>query len=203
MSDCQKYLDMINPFIDNELSKEEREEFLKHISNCENCREEFNQIKDMVENIKNIPLEVVPKELHNEIMNRVRGEKRISFPWQKYSLIAAAFICVFVIFNQVDFNKEQEPITRSMPDMASMDIVIPDSLTIKTTDFQKQADFYENYGNENNLDVIVGEGLIMITGKYSDLFNLIREIQVREEVLNDNFGYYEDENVVCLTLVLE
>lgn len=202
MKKCEQYSQMISLFIDNELTQKEREDFLNHISTCSNCKSELEKIQYIVGEINNVPTVDIPNNLHNEIMDKVRKEKRISVSWQRYSLIAAAFICVFVIVNTFEIRKGDEPMARSAPRVASLEEEVFDSITIKKNDYDEQVNFYKDYCNKNNLEAVIDDNKIYITGKYENIYNLLGEIQLREETLSDNFSYYEEGDICTLTLIL-
>ena len=51
MNDCEKYRPMLVGLTDNELTSEEINDVNKHLNRCEQCRKEFDEMKEMSENI--------------------------------------------------------------------------------------------------------------------------------------------------------
>ena len=39
--ECEKALELISLYIDGELNKEEQEEIIKHMEQCESCKKEY------------------------------------------------------------------------------------------------------------------------------------------------------------------
>jgi anti-sigma factor RsiW len=64
--ECEKYLELLNRFIDGELDAEEEESLKAHLSGCERCRmelEKYGKLKALTESLK---FAVPPDELWQE-----------------------------------------------------------------------------------------------------------------------------------------
>jgi anti-sigma factor RsiW len=51
MNDCEKYRPMLVGLTDNELTPEEINDVNKHLNRCKQCRKEFDEMKEMSENL--------------------------------------------------------------------------------------------------------------------------------------------------------
>ena len=41
MSDCKKFKDLINLYIDNEINEADKKELLSHLERCNDCKKDF------------------------------------------------------------------------------------------------------------------------------------------------------------------
>ena len=64
----------MNMFIDGEISENEKIELLEHIEKCENCKKEFEELQETVKELRETPLEELPKNYHNELMQKLENE---------------------------------------------------------------------------------------------------------------------------------
>lgn len=121
---CNKALEMMSLYIDEELNKEEQEKLFEHINSCRYCKEEFNLLKDLVGKLKEEEFLPLPDGYHEELMAKVNASKieNISFVksntknkrnWKKYASIAAAGLLVVVVgaaassMNFDDYNQNE------------------------------------------------------------------------------------------------
>lgn len=106
--DCDKALEMMSLYIDEELNKEEQEKLFEHINSCSYCKEEFNLLKDLVGKLKEEEFLPLPEGYHEELMAKVNDSKiesvtfgrsnvRNKKSWKKYGSIAAAGLLVVVV----------------------------------------------------------------------------------------------------------
>jgi chaperonin cofactor prefoldin len=100
---CKECRQKISLYLDNELTDEEKTRFENHISECEDCRNEFEKIKSLVKELNSIPMEELPegycKKLHMKLKDARPEEKKTKrrFGIRKMSAIAAALIIVLVV----------------------------------------------------------------------------------------------------------
>ena len=59
--ECEKALELISLYIDGELNKEEQEEIIKHMEQCESCKKEYDSLKEMVETLKEMEYMPLPE----------------------------------------------------------------------------------------------------------------------------------------------
>ena len=72
--DCRDAFCLMNMFIDGEISENEKIELLEHIEKCENCNKEFEELQETVKELRETPLEELPKNYHNELMQKLENE---------------------------------------------------------------------------------------------------------------------------------
>ena len=72
--DCRDAFCLMNMFIDGEISENEKIELLEHIEKCENCKKEFEELQETVKELRETPLEELPKNYHNELMQKIENE---------------------------------------------------------------------------------------------------------------------------------
>ncbi|HIT73226.1 MAG TPA: zf-HC2 domain-containing protein [Candidatus Fimicola cottocaccae] len=72
--DCRDAFCLMNMFIDGEISENEKIELLEHIEKCENCKKEFEELQETVKELRETPLEELPKNYHNELMQKLENE---------------------------------------------------------------------------------------------------------------------------------
>ncbi|SHJ01466.1 Putative zinc-finger [Dethiosulfatibacter aminovorans DSM 17477] len=100
---CKECRQKISLYLDNELTEEEKTEFENHISECEDCRNELEKIKRIVNELNSIPMEELPegycKKLHMKLKEVQPAEKKAKrrFGIRRMSAIAAALIVVLMV----------------------------------------------------------------------------------------------------------
>lgn len=115
MKKCSEMAEYISLYIDNELDLDERKEFEDHIAECQNCKNELDEIMQIVNICKNIKEEELPdnfrEELHRKLLDasgQSGNKSKILFFRSKYfkmlSSIAAVFLLFFLIKGVYDFN---------------------------------------------------------------------------------------------------
>lgn len=105
---CLEAQSKIIAYIDYNLERDEKIDFLQHIHCCENCREELNIYYTMIVGMRqldnNIPLS---KDFTQELTKRMDGELKKTKKQHKFfqiSLLCSIFIlCTVAIFGYVKF----------------------------------------------------------------------------------------------------
>lgn len=102
---CEYYLELLSPYLDNELSPEEQMNLETHLRECSKCQQELQLLKIIKSNLSEIEEKPLPKSFHEQLMTNVNKEKRLNTIKRntiiKYmSSIAAVFIVVIVFINQ-------------------------------------------------------------------------------------------------------
>lgn len=78
MSNCEKYLDMISAYADDELNEAEKAELEAHLENCEECRSVLEMYREMSAEMLS-DAEEVPEGFSDGVMEKVASyEKNIS-----------------------------------------------------------------------------------------------------------------------------
>ncbi len=98
------YLEKISLYVDHQLNIQEEKELLAHIDTCEECKSYLQELKDIVLNLNSLEEFEPPKELHNEIMDKINIEynkknrtKKIinlNFSLKNVATVAAAYLVV-------------------------------------------------------------------------------------------------------------
>jgi len=107
---CEQVKNLISLYIDNELDEKECSEFEDHISSCESCRNELNDILKIVKLLRSIPQVELPSnfkaQLHEKLIKakeeeKLNKRKGLLFVGNSYfkaiSGIAAVVLVVFAI----------------------------------------------------------------------------------------------------------
>lgn len=112
MITCEEVLNNISLYIDNELSLKELEEFEKHIAQCDNCRKELEDIKEMIFSLNNLEEIELPDAYHEELMLKLNNKRNIKWyhikNFKKYTLAASiffVFISVALLRNNLQNNE--------------------------------------------------------------------------------------------------
>ncbi len=95
---CREFADNISSYIDNEMTEIEKKEFELHILECNNCRQEYEDMIKILKNIKNQEQVDLPDnyrlELRRKLKEAAKEEKRIN--WRVISSIAAGLIIMII-----------------------------------------------------------------------------------------------------------
>ena len=96
---CKEFVNLMDPFLDGELTQDKKEMFLKHKDQCPECKKVFaarNQLFSMMDAAQDLPWTVnIAEKVMNEIAMEVSPERPV--PVRMPLLIAASFgVCVFV-----------------------------------------------------------------------------------------------------------
>jgi len=66
---CQKVLELLPRFIENDFSPEESASIAAHVAECEACREEYEAMHRLVETLEGLPPVGVPAAFKAAVMN--------------------------------------------------------------------------------------------------------------------------------------
>ena len=99
--DCREIFELMNQYFDGEISDDDREKLFSHIEECENCKEDFYQLKSIIDGLRNEPLVELPEDYHKNLMAKLEKEvsnkKVINFKsFYKYAGLVAVFVFVFL-----------------------------------------------------------------------------------------------------------
>lgn len=101
MSNCQKYIEQMNMYLDGELKTSMIGELLQHISECPSCNKRFESLKIITFEMRDEKNIQAPSNLHASIMQHVRTSapkyiKSRKVQWViNLGLVAAVFLFVF------------------------------------------------------------------------------------------------------------
>ncbi|MDD3394298.1 MAG: zf-HC2 domain-containing protein [Anaerotignum sp.] len=103
---CEKCRELLWDYLENELTKEDADFVAAHFMQCESCQKEADQVKKIMDSLKNLPEEELPEGYHEEFMEKLAQEEKVSplfvqkkprYKWKQFSLVAAAVLLVAVI----------------------------------------------------------------------------------------------------------
>lgn len=99
---CEEVLELMMPYFDKELKKEETILIEEHLKNCATCREEFNLMRNILSESGQLGANP-PKELREGVMKKIKAGKRRTM-FKALPAVAAAAVVVLAIglnFNQI------------------------------------------------------------------------------------------------------
>lgn len=105
---CLEVQSKIIAYIDNKLERDEKQDFLKHIQSCDDCKDELNIYYTMIEGMRqldeNMPLSRdFTAELNNRMEREMRSSKKKREFFRSSILLAVAGMLFFVIVGYVNF----------------------------------------------------------------------------------------------------
>lgn len=105
---CLEAQSKIIAYIDNKLDKEEKTEFLRHITRCKDCKEELNIYYTMIEGMRqldsNLPLSRdFSQELDDRIDRELMHNKKKQEFFRSSVCIVVLSVLGFLIFGYVNF----------------------------------------------------------------------------------------------------
>jgi len=170
---CDEVKTMLSLYIDDELSNSEKKFVAEHLLNCEECRNEYDELKFIASELKNMPTQPLPLDFKEKIHNRLVMEsvkvKRKPLNFKIYSSIAAGLIFTVLIgtgyfqrFQPVDIayvndaplkiqeqnvvaEQKQEPLPTATP---TKDIT-PSKKPIQSKEVIKESKIAQNNTTEN------------------------------------------------------
>ncbi len=106
MKSCEEYQSLIDLYLDNELTREEKQSFLTHISSCNECREALSFAQSVKETLATLPPLEVPSDFNQKVRSKVEAEKKrkkgIGTYFIRYGSIAACLILAVAIARGID-----------------------------------------------------------------------------------------------------
>lgn len=105
---CLEAQSKIIAYIDYNLEKDEKTDFLTHIKNCENCKEELNIYYTMIEGMRQLDGNItLSKDFTKELNDRIERELKQNKKKQEFLRSSVCIILVgilgFGIFGYVNF----------------------------------------------------------------------------------------------------
>lgn len=154
---CNEIQDKILRFIDNEIKEKELEEFLKHINDCQQCREELEIYYSLLNGCKQLETNLeVPEEFHQTLMEKIKTteksihKKKKIIAIKRYLTTAVAiFVCVVSLKVYTDINNKtkNDSFTKSESAEDSTDLTVTYSLS-DSQEILTREGVYE-FSNEN------------------------------------------------------
>jgi len=99
-------MDQIDLYIDGMLNESEKEEFIHHIEECEQCRSYFNETLAMIEQLRKIGEVELPPQFHQQLMQSLEKNRASTVsrtPWMRIAIgIAASILITFAGYRLVN-----------------------------------------------------------------------------------------------------
>ncbi len=99
MLTCEKAESMIDAYLDDDLTNDQKEEFLAHISSCENCKSLLEFAKNVKDTLSTLPEIEVPSDFLDGIHEKIKAEKKPSkiIYLRRYGAFAACLMLAVVM----------------------------------------------------------------------------------------------------------
>lgn len=138
MKSCEEIQALIEMYLDDELTREQKHLFKTHISSCNECRDALSFAKSIRQTLTALPELDVPEDFELKIRERINREckpsrKSFSFYARKYGALAACVVLAVVLGGRLtdidftktgeqydDFTTEGTPVPTLVPDIASI-----------------------------------------------------------------------------------
>jgi len=108
---CQKIINLLNPYIDQALDAESTQILEEHLKSCSACRKEYLKIKQVISALNAISPQLAPADFTQNIMAKISQEeiqiqsswidhlkRQISFPRLSFPLVGSATVAALVVF---------------------------------------------------------------------------------------------------------
>lgn len=94
---CEDANVLITNYIDNEIEESQLLELEKHLESCADCKELFNDIKDVVSQLQSLPPVELPEDFHESLMNKIKKDTKLKVinKASKFYYIAALVVALF------------------------------------------------------------------------------------------------------------
>ncbi len=78
---CEDACIKMSLFFDNELSSEEKTHLMEHLEHCQNCKEEWIQLQNVMNLLSELPPLELPENYHAELMEKLKAEQVQASPF--------------------------------------------------------------------------------------------------------------------------
>lgn len=127
---------LMSLYIDGELDEVQTDEFKKQLEQNDEYKIEFRQFLDIIDSLKSLPKQPLPKDFHNELINKIKSDSKIEIDKNKKSKIlkfipknlikissVAVAACFIVIASGVYYNTtlNKNSNTQSTPRNSAVD----------------------------------------------------------------------------------
>ncbi|WP_201327999.1 anti-sigma factor family protein [Thermotomaculum hydrothermale] len=97
---------LLEDYLKNDLTPEEKDLFDKHLNECENCRREVELLREVEGYLNSIPKVKVPEDFSERVIEKVYEHKRKVAGWYMYAAVFfVSFISAFLAINVIGINK--------------------------------------------------------------------------------------------------
>ncbi|MBS4537202.1 DUF4349 domain-containing protein [Clostridium sp. D2Q-11] len=146
--DCNKCIENISPYIDDELIQGEKVEFEKHLKECKECEKIYNETLKVMNSIREIEYEPLPDDYKITLRSKLEDEKEYTKNPKNYKkwigLGVAAVLIFFVII--------MPSIYYFSNDSLNMDSAVEESKDMDSSNANEP--MKQNLGNYGEMDSI-------------------------------------------------
>lgn len=108
MSDCKKYIEMINSLTDSELEADREAELHAHMENCSDCRH-INKLFLEITGSLSENLAEPPEKLSKVVMSKIRSEKKPRhIIFTRFTALAACIVLVVLVGSKFGWSSRNE-----------------------------------------------------------------------------------------------
>ncbi len=115
MKSCEECQSLIDLYIDDELTREQKQRFMSHISSCSECRKALDFAENVKATLANLPELEIPDDFNLKLKNKLKNEsvKKKGFGTYgvRYGSLAACLVLAIAIAQGVeapDFTKSND-----------------------------------------------------------------------------------------------
>ena len=123
---CSNYQGKLSPYLEGELSADEKKSLEEHLSTCTACTAELKALQEMVKGLKEVPDSLVPSDFRQGVWNRIEAaspwvllRQRLLEPWYLKvpvgALATAAVVLLAVQVSQHTAPRMMKPAAPSEP----------------------------------------------------------------------------------------
>lgn len=133
MKSCEEYQALIDMYLDNELTREQKHLFDTHISSCNECYEALSFAKSIRQTLTTLPEIDVPEDFNSVLRQRIAKEckaprKTFAVYVGRYSALAACVVLAVVIgggLSEFDFTKKGEEYDSFIAESTPVPTLVP------------------------------------------------------------------------------
>lgn len=149
---CFEAQSMITKYLNDELSYDELESFLDHISTCENCREELEIYYTLITGMKQLDEDkVLTSNFHKALEKKLMNSRNLLIRRQKKNFRKAIFLCVIVLIISMSLSFES-----SQRDDKDMPVFTNTKESVYDLKYDFDRYYYKNideFVSKNNKDI--------------------------------------------------
>lgn len=134
--DCDKIIEQLPLFIDDMLESSQAEAVSEHIDKCPDCKKEYNYLKAIMKKTGELPEKELPTDFHEELMQKIRKEKksrhivlrRVSAYAAAAAVVAMSFLALGEFKNDENTGIKEKYITSEVSDEPISEEVLKEKL---------------------------------------------------------------------------
>ena len=213
---CKEAQKLISLYVDNELNDTQKQLFMNHLKECEECSEELIIYKKMVETLNNsYNEEEVPSGFHSDLMDKINNKQRNAVSNSKRNLLrfvsiasglVALFLVTIISVSILNDNRLRGHYDKSESDEMDTSFESEEyNLNLEDNNHTRgETESVDEYVmNENNKEQYVDE---YNEGINNDYYGLVEESQASEVGPIENYDIIENidskEKTTSISIIL-